>query len=287
MASFAERFDRLADELSPFCLGIDPAPASLKAAGLTDDVAGLRRFCEGLIKAAGGLTAVVKPQMAFFERFGPDGLRELQRAADLARERGLLVLLDGKRGDIGSTCQGYADAFFGPKSPYRADAVTANAYLGFAALEPLTKAAADNGGAVFVVVLSSNPEGAALQNARGEGGWTVAHALAAEMAEFNARVGVAVAGAVMGATLAAPILDPVVAALDGALMLTPGIGAQGATFADLEGTMSVARRRVIPTASRSALAAGFTDNALRTSVAKAATEAREFRAAHSEARQGR
>src|SRR4051794_16423511 len=164
MTSFAERFHRLADELSPFCLGIDPAPASLKAAGLADDVAGLRRFCEGLIKAAGGLTAVGKPQIAVFERFGPDGLRELQRLGDMARERRLLLLLDGKRGDIGSTCQGYADAFFGPRSPYRADAVTANAYLGFKALAPLTQAAAENGAAVFVVVLSSNPEGAELQN---------------------------------------------------------------------------------------------------------------------------
>ena len=217
--------------------------------------------------------------MAFFERFGPDGLRELQRAADLARERGLLVILDGKRGDIGSTCAGYAQAFFGPESPYRADAVTANAYLGFAALQPLTEAAADNGGAVFVVVLSSNREGAALQSARGEGGRTVAEGLAAEIAEFNARAGAPVIGAVMGATLAAAALDPVVVALDGALMLTPGIGAQGATFADLEGTMAAARRRVIPTASRSALAAGFTDDALRTSVAKVAAEAREFRSA--------
>lgn len=279
MTSFADRFDRLADELSPFCLGIDPAPASLKAAGLTDDVAGLRRFCEALIKAAGGLTAVVKPQMAFFERFGPEGLRELQRAGDLARERGLLVLLDGKRGDIGSTCQGYADAFFGPKSPYRADAVTASAYLGFAALAPLTQAAADNGGAVFVVVMSSNPEGAALQSARGEGGRTVAEALAAEIAAFNAGAGAPVVGAVMGATLAAAALEPVVAALDGALMLTPGIGAQGATFEDLAGTMAAPRRRVIPTASRSALQAGFTESALRTSVAKAAAEARDFRRA--------
>ena len=280
MTSFAERFHGLADQLSPFCLGIDPAPASLKAAGLTDDTAGLRRFCEGLIAAAGGLTAMVKPQMAFFERFGPDGLRELQRAGALARERGLLVLLDGKRGDIGSTCQGYAAAFFGPKSPYRADAVTAHAYLGFEALSPLTEAAADNGAAVFVVVLSSNPEGAALQGARvADTGSSVAEMLAAQIAAFNERRGAPVVGAVMGATLAPAALDPVVAALDGALMLTPGIGAQGATFADLEGSMATARRNVIPTASRSALAAGFTDNALRTAISTAAAEARDFRRA--------
>jgi orotidine-5'-phosphate decarboxylase len=280
MPSFAERFHGLADELSPFCLGIDPAPASLKAAGLSDDVAGLRRFCEGLIGAAGGLTALVKPQMAFFERFGPDGLRELQRLGDMARERALLVLLDGKRGDIGSTCQGYADAFFGPKSPYRADAVTAHAYLGFKALSPLTEAAADYGAAVFVVVLSSNPEGAALQGARvADTGRSVAEMLAAEIAAFNERRGAPVVGAVMGATLAPAALDPVVAALDGALMLTPGIGAQGATFSDLEGSMARARRSVIPTASRSALAAGFTDNALRTSMATAAAGARDFRRA--------
>jgi orotidine-5'-phosphate decarboxylase len=278
MRSFAERFHGLADEVSPFCLGIDPAPASLKAAGLADDVAGLRRFCEGLIGAAAGLTALVKPQMAFFERFGPDGLRELQRLGDMARERRLLVLLDGKRGDIGSTCQGYADVFFGPKSPYRADAVTAHAYLGFKALSPLTEAAAANGGAVFVVVLSSNPEGAGLQNARAaEGGGTVAEALAAEIAEFNAQARAAIAGAVMGATLPAAALQPVVSALDGALILTPGIGAQGATFADLEASMAAARRNVIPTASRSALTAGFTANALRTSIATAAGEARDFR----------
>ena len=277
MTSFAERFHRLGDDLSPFCLGIDPAPASLKAANLADDIAGLRRFCEGLIKAADGLTAVVKPQMAFFERFGPEGLRELQRAGDMARERGLLLLLDGKRGDIGSTCEGYAQAFFGPRSPYRADAVTANAYLGFRALAPLTDAAAEHGGAVFVVVLSSNPEGAALQNARVDGGArTVAQALAAEIAACNEDKSAPVAGAVIGATLG-PGLEPVVSELRGALVLAPGIGAQGATFADLEGPFAGARRSVVPNASRSILAAGFTDNALRTSVAAAAREAAAFR----------
>ena len=277
MRPFFERFSSLGDDLSPFCLGLDPSRATLEAAGLNDDVEGLQTFCEGMLKAVNGLTSMIKPQMAYFERKGPDGLKVLQRVGDMARERGLLLLLDGKRGDIGTTCEGYADAFFGPDSPYRADAVTVSPYLGFGALEPILEAAADNGAGIFVVVLSSNPEGRVIQTARvEETGLTVAETLAGEINAFNEAKGTKVVGAVLGATLGVE-MAPIVRALDGGLVLTPGIGHQGASFDDLEDAFEGHRRSLVPTMSRSIVAAGFSENVLRNSVANAAIQAARFR----------
>lgn len=277
MLSFFERFSTLGDDLSPFCLGLDPSAATLRAAGLNDDVEGLRSFCEKMIKAANGLTAMLKPQMAYFERLGPDGFRELQRACDMGRERGLLILLDGKRGDIGATCEGYADAFFGPASTYRADACTVSPYLGFGALSPILDAAADKGAGIFVVVLSSNPEGRTIQTARvAETGLTVAETLAGQIAGYNEAKGQKVVGAVLGATLGLEVA-PIVKALDGGLALTPGIGHQGGSFDDLEEAYSGNRRSLVPTMSRSIVAAGFSENVLRASVANAASQAARFR----------
>ncbi len=274
--TFSSRFDHLADTLSPLCVGLDPSREALTAAGLPDDVEGVGRFAAALIEAAAGQTAVVKPQMAFFERFGPDGLRALQRAGDMARERGLLLLLDGKRGDIGSTCAGYAASFFGPKSPYRADAVTALAYMGFAALAPLTDAAATEGGAVFVVVMSSNPEGEALQAARMNSGATVAERLAEEIAVLNGKAGAPVAGAVLGATKA-DRLAPLIDRLAGAPVLAPGLGAQGGSFAALASLAPAGRRTLIPSMSRGLLADGLSPAPLRAAVGAAAAAAAALR----------
>jgi orotidine-5'-phosphate decarboxylase len=274
--TFQSRFDSLADTLSPFCVGLDPSRESLTAAGLPDDVEAVTRFATAVVEAAAGRTAVLKPQMAFFERFGPDGLRALQRAGDMARDRGLLLLLDGKRGDIGTTCAGYAASFFGPKSAYRADAVTALAYMGFAALAPLTDAAATHGGAVFTVVMSSNPEGETVQTARTTAGSTVAAALAEEIAALNGKLGAPVAGAVLGATKVDQ-LAPLIKRLAGAPVLAPGLGAQGGSFAALASVFQGARRTLIPTMSRGVLAKGFSDVALRDTIGAAAAEAAAFR----------
>ncbi len=128
----------------PLCAGIDPSGALLADWGLTDDAAGLRAFCDVCVEAFAGAVAVVKPQVAFFERHGAAGLAELERLIAEARSAGLVVIADAKRGDIDSTADAYADAWLSESSPLAADAVTAHAYLGLAALEPLVRRAGDD-----------------------------------------------------------------------------------------------------------------------------------------------
>lgn len=200
--------------------------------------------------------AVVKPQSAFFERFGPDGMREMARLVGMVRDRGALALIDCKRGDVGHTLEACAEAMIGEGSPFDADAITASPYLGFGALRPLLDRAAAHGAGVFVVVRSSNPEGRAIQGARLEDGRTVASALADDITAFNVSVGGAVGpvGAVAGANIEGPAIETL-ARLPRSLLLAPGIGAQGATFDDLARNFGGAVHRVLPSVSRGVLAA--------------------------------
>lgn len=276
---FATRFHAAADARSPFCVGVDPSPSVLIHAGLPDDVGGVRVLCEALIGAAGGLASAVKMQLAFFERFGAEGIRELERASALAHEHGLLVILDGKRGDVGTTIEGYADAFFGPKSSFQADAVTVNAYMGFDALLPLFDRAANFGAAAFVVVLSSNPEGVSIQSAvLPDRGITVADHLAEMIAGYNERADAEIVGAVIGATVGTRATSVLSSLSSRALILAPGIGAQGASFEDASTMFEGHVRRVLPTVSRGVLSQGASHNALRAAVADGSRYARVFRA---------
>jgi orotidine-5'-phosphate decarboxylase len=257
MSSFAERFLALADTRSPLCLGVDPAVELLRQWGLTLDAAGLRSFCNITMEAMGDRAAVVKPQSAFFEQFGPEGMAELRHLVGMIKERGALALIDVKRGDIGHTLDAYADAMIGPESPFGGDAMTATAYMGFGSLMPLLKKAAERGAGVFVVVRSSNPEGRVLQDAKLADGRTVATALANDITEFNAMVsdGVGPIGAVMGATIEGTATETL-ASLPKSLILAPGIGAQGATFDDMARNFGPATARALPSVSRSILAKG-------------------------------
>jgi orotidine-5'-phosphate decarboxylase len=257
---FVERWRQSVARFGPFCLGVDPSSDVLRRWGLADSPEGLAVFCERLLHWTDGLVGMLKPQVAFFERFGAKGFGVLEQLVAHLRRRGALVLLDGKRGDIGTTCAAYAQAYFGPASSCRVDAMTAHAYLGFAALEPMFAAADLAGGAVFVVVASSNAEGAALQAAKTSDGGSVALALAQAIRQRNAASGTNSCAAVIGATrgeAGREALD----ALGGALVLAPGIGAQGATIADLAGFPE--RRNIIPAASRAVLDAGHDAAAFR------------------------
>ena len=149
----------------PLCAGIDPSAALLNEWGLSDDAEGLRSFCRTCVEAFAGTVAVIKPQVAFFERHGSAGMAELERLIAEATAAGLIVIADAKRGDIDSTAEAYADAWLGAASPFAADAVTAHPYLGLGALAPLVRLAAANGRGVLVVARSSNPEGRGLQQA--------------------------------------------------------------------------------------------------------------------------
>ena len=128
--TFGARLYAAIEERGPFCVGIDPHAGLLHEWGLDDDVAGLERFALGVVEAVAPHCSVVKPQSAFYERFGSRGVAVLERVIAQSRAAGALVLLDVKRGDIGSTSQAYADAYLDQSSPLAADAITASPYLG-------------------------------------------------------------------------------------------------------------------------------------------------------------
>lgn len=263
----------------PLCVGIDPAPATMARWGLNDDVAGLERFCGTAVEALAGRTALLKPQVAFFERFGSAGLAVLEGFLADCRSAGQLVLADAKRGDIGSTAEGYAQAWLSPGSPLAADAVTASPYLGYGSLAPLVDAAAADGRGVFVLCLTSNPEGASVQHARPLDGAapSVAAAVAAAAAADNSRlaedtapgpVGLVV-GATVGDALARTGVD--LEAVRGHLLL-PGLGAQGATADDVRRHLGGLAHLLVPSASREVLHAGPAVGDLRAQAAGLADE---------------
>jgi orotidine-5'-phosphate decarboxylase len=172
-AAFADRWIRSSRRLGhPLCVGIDPHLALLPAAfrsgamqpGLPETSAAVEGWCLALLDRVAGRVAAVKPQSACFEALGPAGAPVLARVLAEARARGLLVLLDAKRGDIGSTAEAYAAAYLRKDAPFACDALTVNAYLGLDTLEPFVAAAVESGGGVFVVLRSSNPGARDLQD---------------------------------------------------------------------------------------------------------------------------
>src|SRR3954467_9645656 len=157
MQTFGQRLHDAIDKRGPLCVGIDPHPGLLAQWGLPDEVAGLERFARTVVDALADRVAVLKPQSAFFERFGSRGIAVLESIIRQSREAGALVLLDVKRGDIGSTMAAYADAYLDPASSLRADAITVSPYLGVGALQPAFDAAAPPGRGVFLPSLSRHP----------------------------------------------------------------------------------------------------------------------------------
>lgn len=269
--SFGARLHAATQERGPLCVGIDPHPELLRAWGLDDDPAGLERFARTAVEALGETVAVLKPQSAFFERHGSRGVAVLERVIADTHACGGLVLTDAKRGDIGSTMQGYADAYLDPGSPLCSDAVTASPYLGFESLRPLLDTAARYGNGVFVLALTSNPEGAEVQRARTATGATVAGTILARVRAENAgsRPWGSV-GAVVGATIEAADDD-----LDvGGPLLAPGIGAQGGVPAGLRAVFGAALRNVLPATSREVLRAGPEVPRLRAAAARILAECR-------------
>ncbi|MGH3950890.1 MAG: orotidine-5'-phosphate decarboxylase [Pseudonocardiaceae bacterium] len=257
---------RLADAVSargPLCVGIDPHPGLLDAWGLPRDPSGLERFAMACVAGFAGEAAVVKPQSAFFEGYGSAGVAVLERTIACCREAGALVLLDVKRGDIGSTMTAYAHAYLGAGSLLAADAVTLSPYLGFGSLAPAIDLARHTGRGVFVLALTSNPEGADVQRA-GTGGSTIAQSIVDAAARCNAGVEpYGDVGLVIGATVGETGLD--LAALNGPI-LAPGFGAQGATVADLRKVFGPALHGVLPASSRDILKHGPDAGALRNAV---------------------
>jgi orotidine-5'-phosphate decarboxylase len=277
---FGARLDAAMSAHGPLCVGIDPHAALLDAWGLPDDAAGLRRFALTVLEAVGGRVAAVKPQSAFFERHGAAGVAVLEEVVAAGRDTGTLVVVDAKRGDIGSTMGAYADAYLRDGSPLAGDALTVSPYLGFGSLAPAVEAAHATGRGLFVLALTSNPEGPAVQHARDAEGVAVADRVAREAAVANAAELAATGGAlgsvglVVGATVgdAAERLGVDLAAVRGPL-LAPGVGAQGAGPAELAAVFGAARPAVLASSSRGVLAAGPSVAGLREAALRAAGEA--------------
>jgi orotidine-5'-phosphate decarboxylase len=269
-APFGARLAAAVADRGPLCVGIDPHRELLGAWGLPDDVEGLRRFTDTVVGALAGTVAVLKPQSAFYERHGSGGLQVLEDAVAAARAAGALVLLDAKRGDIGSTMAGYADVL-APAHPMQVDAVTVSPYLGPGSLEPAVRTAREHGGGLFVLARTSNPDAATFQHARLADGRTVAQAVVDTVGGWNAgdaARGPGSFGVVVGATLAD--LDVDLAGLRGPV-LAPGLGAQGGTPADLQRLFGTGAA-VVPTVSRDVLGAGPDPAALRAAAQRWAAE---------------
>lgn len=251
--TFGSRLHAAMAERGPLCAGIDPHTRLLRAWGYDDDLAGLERFAMTAVEGLAPYVAAVKPQSAFFERFGSRGIAVLERVIVAARAAGSQVILDVKRGDIGSTSQAYADAFLDQGSPLAVDAITASPFLGFGSLQPMFDTARKHGAGVFVLALTSNPEGRQVQQATTTGGLTVAGSMLAGLAELNVGAEpLGSFGAVVGATIGPTHED---LAINGPL-LVPGIGAQGGTVEDVRRLFGEVLGAVLPSSSREILSAG-------------------------------
>jgi orotidine 5'-phosphate decarboxylase subfamily 2 len=271
-ATFGARLRAAIDGRGPLCVGIDPHASLLSAWDLPDDPDGLERFALTVTEALADRVAIFKPQSAFFERHGSRGIAVLEKTIAAARAGGALVLLDAKRGDIGSTVQAYADAYLDPASPLFADALTVNPFLGFGSLQPFYDAAAKHGAGVFVLALTSNPEGPEVQGAHAGDGRTVAATILDRLAEANAGAEpMGSLGAVVGVTVGDAAAGIDFARVNGPL-LAPGFGAQGGTAADLTRIFGPAIKNVLPATSRGLLAHGPTVDRLRAAAARTAED---------------
>jgi orotidine-5'-phosphate decarboxylase len=268
--TFGKRLDAALDARGSLCVGIDPHPALLEAWRLTDDADGLARFADICVEAFAGTAAVVKPQSGLFEPYGSRGIAALERTVAACRDAGALVVLDVKRGDIGTTMAGYARAYLDPSAPLAADAITLSPYLGVGSLEPAFELCRRYDAGAFVLALTSNPEGAQVQHARTEDGRTVAQLVIDDIAQRNAAADpMGALGVVVGATIGTP--DAVLDALNGPY-LVPGIGAQGGTAADVRRIFGAALRNVVPSVSREVLRHGPDPAALRAAVVSLVTQ---------------
>lgn len=267
--TFGERMWTAMRERGPLCAGVDPHAGLLQEWGLGDDLAGLERFSMTAVEGLAPHAAAIKPQSAFFERFGSRGIAVLERVIADSRAAGAQVILDVKRGDIGSTSQAYADAYLDPSSSLAVDAVTVSPYLGFGSLDPFIDTARRFGGGLFVLALTSNKEGPEVQHARTESGATVAGAMLGHVRRLNAEAQpMGSFGAVVGATI-----GETGEALDiGGPLLVPGYGAQGGSVADIARIFGPAARFALPSSSRGLLRHGPDVARLAAAVRRAADE---------------
>lgn len=253
MDSFASRLQSQLETHGQLCIGIDPSERVLADWGLPDTPQGARDFGYMIISACEDRVGIVKPQVAFFERFGSAGLFALEEVMEAAREAGQLVIADAKRGDVGSTMLGYAQAWFGDDSPLRADALTLSPFLGTTSLAETIEFARDVKGGVFILAATSNPEAAELQTVK-----AASKTVSQRVLERTQELSKGDCGVVIGATadLDAHGISHLRDTDIGIPVLAPGFGAQGAALSQLNSVFGASSRRVICNVSRGAYALG-------------------------------
>ena len=263
---FGERLGEAFAKHGHLCVGIDPHEYLLAEWGLPVTAVGAHEFGLRVVEACAGRVGIVKPQVAFYERFGSIGYRVLEDVLREARKAGLVVIADVKRGDLGSTIEAYGQAWLTPGAPLEADAMTISAFQGFGALRSPLEAASRFGKGLFVLAATSNPEALAVQTAviqrETQVGKSVAGGLASRVVNWNrthTRGAIGSIGVVLGATVdfADFGIDlPALAGAPAAPILAPGFGYQGAQFADVRRLFGPAAATTVVTASRSILASG-------------------------------
>jgi orotidine-5'-phosphate decarboxylase len=281
---FADRLgEAVAAKRSQLVVGLDPAPERLPSEFRDEETAtACSRFCRGIIEAVASVAVAVKPQAAFFEALGPAGWQALAEVCDHAREAGLLVIADAKRGDVDSTAHAYAAAFLGRRGerPALADAVTVNPYLGGDSVEPFFDAARRDGGGVFCLVKTSNPGSADIQDvqlADGRPLWEHVASLVNAWGEGDVgEAGFSSVGAVVGATFPREVARAR-QLLPRAVLLLPGVGVQGGQPEDLASAFAAGPAGALVSASRSVtyafdLHGGDWRAAARTEAERLATE---------------
>jgi orotidine-5'-phosphate decarboxylase len=240
--NFADRLiAAIRQKQNPVLVGLDPRAESLPAGMLAaKDNESIARayvtFCRGVVDVVAPLVPAVKPQAAFFEQLGPAGCVALGEVVRYAASKGLLVIMDGKRNDIGTTAQAYAEAYLGPGelSPWGSDALTVSPYLGEDSITPFLQSSKDHGAGIFVLVKTSNPGGGRFQDLIANGLPLYRHVAAYVEQLANSTVGengYGIVGAVAGATYPAQLAE-LREAMPHTFLLIPGFGAQGGTAAD-------------------------------------------------------
>jgi orotidine-5'-phosphate decarboxylase len=273
-ATFADRVAEAVDrKRSQLLVGLDPRPELLPVELRGDThvsrsaaAEAVGRFCCGLVDAVAPYVVGVKPQLAFFEALGADGFRAFEEVCDYARAAGLLVVADGKRGDIGSTARAYASAYLEERdgTPPRVDALTVNPYLGSDSLEPFLAACRRSGSGLFCLVKTSNAGSADLQDLALSDGRRLWQHLAELVSEWGEDLvgdrGLSSVGAVVGATYPRAVAEAR-RLMPQAILLLPGVGAQGATPADVARAFTSGPASALVPVSRSVIYAFRTGGA--------------------------
>lgn len=256
-AGFATRLAQVFLEFGHLCVGIDPHPFLLKSWGLDDDSRGLRELSFRTLDACVNHVGIIKPQVAFYERYGSAGYSILEELIRRARAAGIIVIADAKRGDIGTTMDAYNATWLGAGSPLESDAVTVSPYLGVGSLDGTFSLANDAGKGVFVLAATSNPEGAEIQRGRNESGQSIAGHIIDEVSRRSvSATDPGSFGVVLGATLDLTSFGVDTSSAYPLPVLAPGFGAQGAMVRDAKHVFGAFAQNIIVAQTRSILSVG-------------------------------